>query len=79
MPSYPPPSHRRSHHAATARGQRDRRVWVFSQLNQNLRPEQVAEIITRAGLEQARLEAEAKAAAEALRLDGKGEEGTDHG
>ncbi|TAM66487.1 MAG: hypothetical protein EPN48_15560 [Microbacteriaceae bacterium] len=36
-----------------------RRVWVFSELNHDLRPEQIAHIITAAGLEQARLEAEA--------------------
>ena len=39
-----------------------RRVWVFSELNHNLRPDTVARIITAAGLEQARLEAEAAAA-----------------
>lgn len=39
----------------------DRRVWVFSELNQDLRPEQIARIITAAGLEQARLESEARA------------------
>ena len=38
-----------------------RRVWVFSELNHDLRPEQLAKIITSAGLEQARLEAEARA------------------
>lgn len=38
-----------------------RRVWVFSELNHDLRPEQVAKIITSAGLERARLEAEARA------------------
>ncbi|MDQ4214763.1 hypothetical protein [Microbacterium capsulatum] len=37
-----------------------RRVWVFSELNHDLRPEQIARIITNAGLEQARLEAEAR-------------------
>lgn len=37
----------------------DRRVWVFSELNHDLRPEQIANILTTAGLEQARLEAEA--------------------
>ena len=41
-----------------------RRVWVISELNHDLRPEHVARIITAAGLEQARLEAEAQAAAE---------------
>ncbi len=38
-----------------------RRVWVFSELNRDLRPEQIARIITAAGLEQARLEADARA------------------
>lgn len=42
-----------------------RRVWVFSELNHELRPEQVAKILTSAGLEQARLEAEARAQQEA--------------
>lgn len=37
----------------------DRRVWVFSELRADLRPEQIARILTAAGLEQARLEAEA--------------------
>ena len=37
----------------------DRRVWVFSELNHDLRPEQIAKILTAAGLDQARLEAEA--------------------
>lgn len=44
-----------------------RRVWVFSDLNHNLQPEQVARIITTAGLEQARLEAEAQAQADSQR------------
>ncbi|WP_448712227.1 hypothetical protein [Microbacterium profundi] len=43
----------------------DRRVWVFSELNRDLRPEHLAKIITAAGLEQARLEAEARAEQEA--------------
>jgi hypothetical protein len=41
-----------------------RRVWVFSDLNHDLRPEQVAKIITTAGLERARLEAAAQAEAD---------------
>ena len=41
-----------------------RRVWVFSDVNRDLRPEQIARIITSAGLEQARLEAEAQAQAQ---------------
>jgi hypothetical protein len=40
----------------------DRRVWVFSDLNHDLAPEQIAKILTAAGLEQARREAEAQAA-----------------
>lgn len=44
-----------------------RRVWVFSDLNRDLRPEQIARIITAAGLEQARLEADARADAQARR------------
>lgn len=44
-----------------------RRVWVFSELNRDLRPEQIARIITAAGLEQARLEADARADAQARR------------
>lgn len=46
-----------------------RRVWVFSELNHDLRPEQVAKIITTAGLEQARLEAAAQADDAAAELD----------
>jgi hypothetical protein len=38
-----------------------RHVWVFSELNHELRPEQIARIITTAGLERARLEAAAQA------------------
>ena len=41
-----------------------RRVWVFSELNHDLRPEQLAKILTAAGLEQARLEVEARAQTE---------------
>lgn len=54
-----------------ARGRRryrksaERRVWVFSELNHDLRPDQIAKIITSAGLERARLEAEAQADAAA--------------
>ncbi|MBM7502928.1 hypothetical protein ACFPER_05575 [Agromyces aurantiacus] len=43
----------------------DRRVWVFSDVNRDVRPEQIARIITTAGLEQARLEAAARADDEA--------------
>ena len=52
-----------------------RRVWVFSELNHDLRPEQVAKIITAAGLEQARLEAAAQQQADA---DATGREGIEH-
>lgn len=37
----------------------DRRVWVYSELNHELRPEQIAKVLTAASLEQARMEAEA--------------------
>ena len=65
------------------RGQRryrkaqDRRVWVFSELNHDLRPEVVARIITAAGLEQARREADARAEATAAQPAGQ-PEGDDH-
>ncbi len=39
----------------------DRRVWVFSELNHDLTPEQIAKVLTTAALEQARLEKEATA------------------
>lgn len=42
-----------------------RRVWVFSELNHDLTPSQMAKIITAAGLEQAHLEADARAEAAA--------------
>lgn len=51
-----------------------RSVWVFSDLNRDLRPEQIAKILTSAGLEQARREAEAQAAAEARSTDTAGEQ-----
>lgn len=44
-----------------------RSVWVFSELNHDLRPEQIAKILVSAGLEQARKEAEARAEEEARR------------
>jgi hypothetical protein len=47
------------------RKSRDRRVWVFSELNHDLRPEQIAKILVSGGLEQARREAEARADEEA--------------
>jgi len=40
----------------------DRRVWVFSELNHDLTPDQIAKIIATAALEQARREREAQAA-----------------
>ena len=57
----------------------ERRVWVFSDVNRDLRPEQIARIITSAGLEQARLEAEAQAenTARAAGSLAEGEEGGD--
>lgn len=51
-----------------------RHVWVFSELNHELRPEQLAKIITTAGLEQARREAEARAQDIATRDDSAREE-----
>ena len=39
----------------------DRRVWVFSELNHDLTPDQLAKVIASAALEQARLEREAQA------------------
>lgn len=36
----------------------DRRVWVFSELNHDLTPDQIAKIIATAALEQARRERE---------------------
>ncbi|MFF8186060.1 hypothetical protein ACF044_02215 [Microbacterium sp. NPDC016588] len=47
------------------RKSRDRRVWVFSELNHDLRPEQIAKILVSGGLEQARREAEARGEEEA--------------
>jgi post-segregation antitoxin (ccd killing protein) len=38
----------------------DRRVWVFSELNHDLKPEQIAKVLVSAALEQARLEQEAR-------------------
>ena len=51
-----------------------RHVWVFSELNHELRPEQIAKIITTAGLEQARREAEARTQDIAARDDSAREE-----
>lgn len=38
----------------------DRRVWVFSQLNHDLQPEQIARILVAASLEQAQREVDAR-------------------
>lgn len=46
---------------------RDRRIRVFSEFNQDLRPEQIAKILVAFGLEGARKEAEARAEEEARR------------
>lgn len=43
----------------------DRRVWVFSELNHDLTPDQLARVIATAALEQARREREAQAAHDA--------------
>ena len=40
----------------------DRRVWVFSELNHDLTPDQIAKIIATAAFEQARREREAQPA-----------------
>ncbi|MEC5152433.1 hypothetical protein [Cryobacterium sp. GrIS_2_6] len=44
----------------------ERRVWVFSELNHDLTPEQMAKVLTSAALEQARLEHEARTGHEHL-------------
>jgi|GEM_PF-4363141 hypothetical protein len=46
------------------RKSQDRRVWVFSELNHDLTPEQMAKIIVIAGLERAREEAARRALTE---------------
>lgn len=51
-------SHKRS--SRRYRKSPDRRVWVFSELNHDLTPDQLAKVIASAALEQARLEHEAK-------------------
>jgi hypothetical protein len=51
---------------------RDRRVWVFSQLNHELQPEQIARILVAASLAQAQREADARRAAD----EDPGDEGT---
>lgn len=61
-------AHRRRYRKSSGR-----RVWVFSELNHDLRPEQIARIITVAGLEQARREAEARVDAEQRESDVDGE------
>lgn len=51
-----------THSRYMKRGRRagNRRVWVFSQLNHDLTPEQYMKVVVLAGLEQARLETEAQ-------------------
>lgn len=44
----------------------ERRVWVFSELNHDLTPEQMAKVLTSAALEQARLELDAETSHEHL-------------
>jgi cytochrome c-type biogenesis protein CcmH/NrfG len=51
---------------------RNRRVWVFSELNADLRPEQLATLITSVSLEQARAEAEARAEHDARQYEDVG-------
>lgn len=46
---------------------RDRRIRAFSELNHDLRPEQIAKILVTLGLDEARKEAEARADEEARR------------
>ncbi|MFM9877417.1 MAG: hypothetical protein ACKVOG_06155 [Rhodoglobus sp.] len=48
----------------------DRRVWVFSQLNHDLQPEQIARIIVAASLAQAQREADARRASTEAQADG---------
>ena len=47
----------------------DRRVWVFSQLNHDLQPEQIARIIVAASLAQAQREADARRASTEAQAD----------
>ena len=58
-------------HSSTRRYRKasGRRVWVFSELNHQLQPEQIARIIAVAGLERARREAKASAASLAATQD----------
>lgn len=59
-----------------------RRVWVFSQLNHDLQPEQIARILVAASLEQAQREADARRLAaetgKAADVDASGGEGGLH-
>jgi len=48
----------------------DRRVWVFSELNHDLTPDQLARVIATAALEQARRERDAKAQHDATGQEG---------
>lgn len=56
-----------------------RRVWVFSQLNHDLQPEQIARILVAASLEQAQREADARRLATEMGnghdVDGSGDRG----
>ena len=51
------------------RNSHDRRVWVFSQLNHDLQPEQIARIIVAASLAQAQREADARRASTEAQAD----------
>jgi dihydrofolate reductase len=59
-----------------------RRVWVFSQLNHDLQPEQIARILVAASLEQAQREADARRLAAEMGnghdVDGSADEGGRH-
>ena len=60
----------RQYRRRNAKKQGNRRVWVFSEFNQDLRPEQLAKIVTIEGLEQARRETEAQALSSLSQTDG---------
>jgi hypothetical protein len=53
----------------------DRRVWVFSELNHDLSPDQLAKVIATAALEQARRERDAQNQAAENASPDDGEEG----
>lgn len=52
----------------------DRRVWVFSELNHDLTPEQIAKVLVSAALEQARREKEAQQAQPMLEAESQSDE-----